>query len=200
MEIEEYIPVRTREALREWLRENGGTKAFCWVAVSMKPVPGTLLYLDAVEECLCVGWIDGVKKKISDTETIQRLSPRRKKSNWTELNKERVRRLERLGLMREEGRMVLPDMNFDSFVIDEDILRRLQEDQETYQCFTAFPSLYRRVRIDNIQSIKKQQPELFERRLDKLLAHSKENKMYGDWHDHGRLLDNETIDSEETGE
>jgi uncharacterized protein YdeI (YjbR/CyaY-like superfamily) len=126
MEIENLIPVKSREDLRIWLQENCKTEKSCWVLVSITPNPDTLLYLDAVEEALCFGWIDGVKKKISETELAQRLSPRSKKSSWTELNKERVRRLEKLGLMRDEGRKVLPDMDHDSFRIDREIEQRLK--------------------------------------------------------------------------
>lgn len=193
MDIHEILSVRTREELREWLRVNAQTETCCWVIVSVKPTPGTLLYLDAVEECLCVGWIDGIKKRVSDTQTAQRLSPRSKKSNWTELNKARVRRLEMLGLMREEGRKALPDMDPDSFVIDGEILRRLKE-EGAFDNFIAFPALYRRVRIDNIQSLKKQQPDLYASRLAKLIAHTKENKLYGEWHDRGRLLEDATAE------
>ncbi|MEC0373571.1 YdeI/OmpD-associated family protein [Paenibacillus chibensis] len=188
MEIENQIPVKSREDLRIWLQEHGRTEKSCWVSVSMTPSPDTLLYLDAVEEALCFGWIDGVKKKISDTELAQRLSPRSKKSSWTELNKERVRRLEKLGFMSDEGRMVLPDMNPDCFRIDREIERRLNEDQQLHKNFMAFPELYRRVRIDTIQSNRKQ-PELFRSRLDKFITNTRHNKMYGQWHDHGRLLD-----------
>ncbi|GIO44410.1 hypothetical protein J41TS4_41680 [Paenibacillus apis] len=154
----------------------------------MTPAPDALLYLDAVEEALCFGWIDGVKKKISETELAQRLSPRTKKSSWTELNKERARRLEKLGLMTDEGRRVLPDMDSGSFQIDEAIEQKLQEDEQVYQNFMAFPELYRRIRIDTIQSYKNQ-PELFKSRLEKFIASTRENKMYGQWHDQGRLLD-----------
>ncbi|WP_435924204.1 YdeI/OmpD-associated family protein [Paenibacillus sp. DYY-L-2] len=188
MEIENLITVKSKEDLRIWLQENGGTEKACWVVVSMTPKPDTLLYLDAVEEALCFGWIDGIKKNMSETGTVQRLSPRSKKSSWTELNKERVRRLEKLGLMREEGRKVLPDMGPDSFKIDKVVEQRLKEDREVYETFLAFPALYQRVRIDTIQSVK-HQPDLFQRRLDKFIAHTKENKMYGQWNDHGRLLD-----------
>ncbi|GIP23134.1 hypothetical protein J22TS3_34090 [Paenibacillus sp. J22TS3] len=188
MEIEQLIPVKSREELRFWLLENSKTEESCWVLVSMTPKPDTLLYLDAVEEALCFGWIDGVKKKISDTELAQRLSPRSKKSSWTELNKERVRRLEKLGLMTDEGRRVLPDMNPDSFQIDKVIEQRLQEDKQVYANFMAFPDLYRRIRIDTIQSYKNQ-PELFKSRLDKFITNTRDNKMYGQWNDHGRLLD-----------
>lgn len=159
----------------------------CWVRVSMKPSPDTLLYLDAVEEALCFGWIDGVKQKISETGLAQRLSPRSQKSSWTELNKERVRRLEKLGFMRDEGRKVLPDMRPGSFKMDKVILQRLKEDKQVHENFLAFPDLYKRVRIDAIQSIKNQ-PELFRRRLDKFITNTKENKMYGKWNDDGRLL------------
>ncbi|TNJ62252.1 thymidylate synthase [Paenibacillus hemerocallicola] len=188
MEIENLIPVKSREDLRVWLQENGKTETSCWVVVSMSPNPDMLLYLDAVEESLCFGWIDGVKKKISETQLAQRLSPRSKKSSWTELNKERVRRLEKLGLMRDEGRRVLPDMDHDSFKIDRVIEQRLKEERQAYENFLAFPALYRRVRIDTIQS-NKNQPELFMSRLDKFITNTKENKMYGQWHDNGRLLD-----------
>ena len=174
--------------MRIWLQENGKIERFCRVSVSMKPVSGRLLYLDAVEEALCFGWIDGVKKKVSATELAQRLSPRSKKSSWTELNKERVRRLEKLGLMRDEGRRVLPDMNPESFRIDKAIEQRLKEDKQIYENFMAFPELYRRIRIDTIQSYKNQ-PELFAGRLDKFLTNTRENKMYGQWNDNGRLLD-----------
>ncbi|GFZ78631.1 hypothetical protein GCM10008018_25170 [Paenibacillus marchantiophytorum] len=57
------------------------------------------------------------------------MSPRSKKSSWTELNKERVRHLEKLGLMRDEGRRVLPIMDHNSLRIDEDIELRLKEEK-----------------------------------------------------------------------
>lgn len=188
MEIENLIPAKSREELRKWLQDHHMSAKCCWVVVSMTQTPNVLLYLDAVEEALCFGWIDGVKKKISETELAQRLSPRTKKSSWTELNKERVRRLEKQGLMTDEGRRILPDMNSDSFQIDELIKQRLQEEEQVYENFMAFPELYTRIRIDTIQSYKNQ-PELFKSRLDKFIASTRENKMYGQWHDQGRLLD-----------
>lgn len=188
MQIENLITVKSREHLRAWLQENCKTEKSCWVLVSMTPNPETLLYLDVVEECLCFGWIDGVKKKVSETELAQRLSPRSKRSSWTELNKERVRRLDKLGLMSDEGRKVLPDMNLASFKVDRVIEQRLKEEKQIYENFLAFPALYKRVRIDTIQS-NTHQPELFKRKLEKFITNTKENKMYGQWHDHGRLVD-----------
>lgn len=104
------------------------------------------------------------------------------------MNKERIRRLEKLGLMRYEGRKVLPDMSYASFKIDESIDKRLKEDKQTYENFMMFPELYKRIRIDTIQK-EKNNPELFLSRLDKFIENTKNKEMYGAWHDNTRLLD-----------
>ena len=185
MIIENELNIKTREELRHWLQANCTIEKCCWVAVSVLPKPGVLLYLDAVEEALCFGWIDGIKKKNAHNQSVQRFSPRAKKSSWTELNKERVRRLEKLGFMTDDGRKVLPDMN-STFIIDEVIERRLKEDEGTYENFMKFPELYRRIRIDTIHQVKNQ-PELFIKRLEKFIENTKQGKIYGVWNDNGRL-------------
>ena len=83
-------------------------------------------YLDAVEEALCFGWIDSTNKVI-DGVRMQRFTPRKKNSLWTELNKERVRRLEQLGMMTDAGRAVLPPMGVRSFRIDPDVETSLKQ-------------------------------------------------------------------------
>jgi uncharacterized protein YdeI (YjbR/CyaY-like superfamily) len=187
MEIKNLIRVKTRQELRDWLDENSNTARFCWVIVSMSEQTEVIQYIDAVEEALCFGWIDGIKKKISDTELAQRLSPRKKTSNWTELNKERVRRLDKLGLMKEEGLKILPNMRPESFTIDKDIETLLKEDGQLNQNFINFPELYSRIRIDTIQSYRNE-PDTFNKRLDKFIENTRENKMYGQWNDNGRLI------------
>ncbi|MFP7287259.1 YdeI/OmpD-associated family protein [Shouchella clausii] len=186
--MENLIRVKTRQELRDWLEEHSTTEKCCWIIVSMSEQPNVIQYVDAVEEALCVGWIDGIKKKISDTELAQRLSPRKKNSHWTELNKERARRLDKLGLMREEGMKALPDMRPESFTIDKEIETRLKEDEQLYQNFIHFPELYRRIRIDTIQSYRNE-PDIFNKRLKKFIDHTRENNMYGQWNDNGRLID-----------
>ncbi|WP_329470883.1 YdeI/OmpD-associated family protein [Exiguobacterium sp. 9-2] len=187
MEITDVLRFTNREDFRQWLSEHAEHKSFCWVILSRKQTGEGLLYLDAVEEALCFGWIDGIVKKTEDGELAQRFTPRRKNSNWTELNKERVRRLERLGLMQPSGRQVLPDMRPDAFVIDDVIKTRLQEDPVVHEQFKHFPELYRRIRIDTIQSVRKD-PALYEKRLQTLIEKTKLNQMYGQWNDGGRLL------------
>ena len=92
-----------------------------------------------------------VRPKTSNTVTKQRFAKRGKNSNWTELNKERCGRLEKLGLMTDSGRAVLPDMSEAGLVINQDILMLLQSDNMIWQIFLSFTALYQRVRIDTIQ-------------------------------------------------
>jgi uncharacterized protein YdeI (YjbR/CyaY-like superfamily) len=148
--------------------------------------------LDFVEEALCFGWIDSTRKKMDDTQTGQRFSPRKKNSNWTELNKERVRRLDRLGLMTEPGKKVLPDMTAESFMIHEAILEELRQDEVLYHNFQALPDLYVRIKIDNIQSVRND-ANLYNKRLTKFIEHTRMNKMYGQWNDDGRLAKDTSV-------
>lgn len=106
---------------------------------------------------------------------------------WTELNKERCRRLERLGLMTEAGRAACPDLDAE-FVIMPEIIATFKANPTAWQNFMTFPALYQRVRIDNIQR-KKTCKELFNSRLQKLIEASRRGEMIGDWHDCGRLLE-----------
>src|SRR5512144_533194 len=94
---------KTRAAWRAWLERNGGAREI-WLLLAKKHVPGRwLTYEEAVEEALCVGWIDGLTKLHDADFRAIRFTPRRKDSVWSEPNKRRVRRLVRDGRMAEAG-------------------------------------------------------------------------------------------------
>lgn len=189
MEPMNVLRAANRDELRAWLEKYHQTETECWVFVKRgRPKDdGTFWYIDAVEEAMCFGWIDSTTKKLDNGMTAQKLAPRRKGSLWSELNKERCRRMERLGRMTDAGRAVLPDMSPAGFIADDNILKALKADDEAWKNFCNFPALYQRVRIDTIQ-IKKKQPALFESRLQKLVNYSRKGVMYGEWSDNGRLL------------
>ncbi len=182
------LDIRRREDFRRWLVENSSSEKECWIAVKRGKTPpeDTLWYLDAVEEALCFGWIDSTVKNVEGV-TLQRFGPRTKKGRWTELNKERCRRLEKLGMMTDKGRAACPDLNAD-FVIDTDVIAAFETNPAAWANFRSFPALYQRVRIDNIQR-NKANADLFAIRLNKLIEASERGEMIGDWHDCGRLLD-----------
>ena len=181
--------VRDRHAFRAWLEQNGATEIECWVEVKRgRPTDeDAFWYLDAVEEALCFGWVDSIQKEI-DGMRLQRFTPRKPKSPWTELNKERVRRLEKLDLMTDAGRAVLPPMGPRSFRVDEDVKAALKA-ARCWAKFKRFPQLYQRVRAYNVAFYKSRNPQVYEKALANLINHTKRGHMYGEWNDYGRLLD-----------
>lgn len=182
------LGITFRDEFRKWLAVHHSSESECWVAVKRGKTPptGALWHLDAVEEALCFGWIDSTLKNAGGI-SLQRFSPRTKSSRWTELNKERCRRLEKLGLMTDSGRKVCPDLTAE-FEIMPEIVDTFKAVPAAWDKFTSMPQLYQRVRIDNIQRVLAN-PDLFRSRLGKLVEATARGEMIGDWHDYGRLLD-----------
>ncbi|MBR3107550.1 MAG: thymidylate synthase [Clostridia bacterium] len=182
------LPAKNRGEFREWLTANATSSSECWVNVKRgKPVyDDVFYYLDAVEEALCFGWIDSTHKEI-DGVRMQRFTPRKKNSPWTELNKERVRRLEKLNLMTDAGRAVLPPMGPRSFKVDPDIKAAMKAARR-WSTFKLFPPLYQRIRAYNVAFYKKRNPAMYEQTLLHLLSETKQGRMFGEWNDYGRLL------------
>ena len=103
-ELEELI-VADAEGLRVWLSEHHATSPGVWLALAKKGgTVTTLTWQQAVDEALCVGWIDGQGRK-GDAETSWiRFTPRRPRSAWSQRNTDHVARLEEQGRMRPAGR------------------------------------------------------------------------------------------------
>ena len=187
MNFNNILTCKNKKEFYNWLKEHHTTQDECWIECKKGYIKDddVFYYTDAVYVALCFGWIDSVSMK-KDGVRLQRFSPRKKNSSWGELNKERCRWLIKHGYMTENGYKTLPDFD-EEFVIDEDILEKLKEDDETWNNFCSFPELYRRIRIANIQKQRKD-PEVFNRMLNNFLQKTKENKIYGDYTDQGRLL------------
>ncbi len=183
------LDVKNRAEFRAWLSEHAAQEKECWIFVRRgnPDDPEVFRYLDAVEEALCFGWIDSIHKNIGGFR-MQRFTPRKKYSPWTELNKERVRRLEKLGLMTDAGRAVLPAMGVRSFRVDPDVESAMKK-ARVWTKFRRFPPLYQRVRAYNVSFYKKRDPKQYEKSLRHLIEETKKGRMYGDWDDFGRLSD-----------
>ena len=188
--MENVLEIKSREEFRNWLIDNHLKEKECWVNLKRgRPIDQDVFYyLDAVEEALCFGWIDSVYKNI-DGKMYSKFSPRKKNSPWTELNKERARRLIRLNLMTSDGLKVLPDLRTSSFKIDPNLVKILKENR-VYTKFKSFPKLYQRVRAYNVMFYKDWNKEQYEKSLNHLIDSTKKGKLYGEWNDYGRLLEN----------
>ena len=110
MEIINLLHLSSRAELRNWLKENHNKEKCCWVVTcrgKCLPEWPAIPYIDVVEEALCFGWIDSTLKRLPDGWLVQRLSPRRPKSHWTQLNMDRCAELEARGLMTDAGRRAM---------------------------------------------------------------------------------------------
>ncbi|MDX1928684.1 MAG: YdeI/OmpD-associated family protein [Pirellulaceae bacterium] len=184
MEITTKLKAQSRAEWRSWLLANSETEPEVWL-VSDKRSP-SVAYLDSIEEAICFGWIDSIAKRVSEFESAQRFTPRRARSRWTELNKERARRLIRLGLMTEAGQRTLPDLSA-KFEVADDILAAISVNGDARRNFETLPDLYVRVRLGYIEEMRKR-PEEFSRRLENFVRQTALGKLYGNWNDNGRLL------------
>jgi uncharacterized protein YdeI (YjbR/CyaY-like superfamily) len=104
VELEELV-VADAAALRAWLLEHHETSPGVWLALAKKGgIVTTLTWQQAVDEALCVGWIDGQTRKRDDETSSIRFTPRRARSTWSQRNVEHVARLEAEGRMLPAGR------------------------------------------------------------------------------------------------
>ena len=183
MEITEVFYPKDRTEWRNWLEENHLSKPEIWVQKYRKASGKVSIpYDDLVEECLCFGWIDGIVKKNCEDGSVQRITPRRKKSFLSELNRQRVWKLQALNLMTETGLQALagkigkPE---DPQVVDEWILDQLKADPETWENFQSFSYFYRRLKLGWIMECRKSRKEEAQKRLNYLIKMTKKGKQYG---------------------
>lgn len=176
MNITETFYAPDRAVWRRWLLEHHDHKTEIWL-VTDKEQPN-VSYLEAVEEALCFGWIDGIGKRINPTSLVKRYTPRRKRSHWTELNKIRARRLIDEGKMTEAGRATLPDLSLKASYIPADVLTALQAEPKTWAHFEAFSEAYKRIRISYIEEMR-HKPNVFQTRLEKFLKKTRQNEQFG---------------------
>ena len=109
MEIGETIYVTTADEFRAWLMEQHQNKKEIWLIQYKKATKKpSIHYAEADEEAICFGWIDGLEKRMDAERYALRFSPRKPKSNWTETNKDRARRLIVAGKMTPAGLVTLP--------------------------------------------------------------------------------------------
>jgi uncharacterized protein YdeI (YjbR/CyaY-like superfamily) len=98
------LPFASPAAWAAWLDKNHATSQGVWVRMyKAGSAEKSIVYKEALEEALCYGWIDGQAKSYDDTSWIQKFTPRRPKSLWSDRNRERVARLVRQKRMKAAG-------------------------------------------------------------------------------------------------
>lgn len=108
-----YLTFNNFDELYNWFLVNSKKETELFIKISRKKPEeciNVLSYYDAVKAALCFGWIDSTLRNI-DGVLVQRLSPRKKNSHWTETNIKRCIELDQQGLLKEEGKIVCPYFN-----------------------------------------------------------------------------------------
>jgi len=184
MDITEVFYPQTRSDWRLWLETHHRSKTEVWLRTFLKATgKPSLPYDDMVEECLCFGWIDGTAKKYDAESAVRRITPRRKKSFLSELNRQRVWKLQTNGLMTPAGiepireQIGSPD---DPLVIPDWVLEQLQADPAVWDFFEQFPHPYRRLKMGWIAEVRGDSRRAeAQKRLDYLIKMTRQGKMYG---------------------
>jgi uncharacterized protein YdeI (YjbR/CyaY-like superfamily) len=179
MEITQTLYVTTPQEWRAWLAAHYKTEKDIWLVYYKKAAGKPRIeYNEAVEEALCFGWIDSTAKSLDEERTVQRFSPRKLRSGYSQPNIERLRSLAAQGKVIAEVLQSLGDLLEQEFVFPPDILDALREDEQVWDNYQKFSEPYKRIRVAFIEGARNR-PEEFQKRLKYFIKKTRENKAFG---------------------
>lgn len=179
-----------RTAWRAWLAENHATSPGVWLIFNKKATGKRFLtYEEAVEEALCFGWIDSRPSKIDDERYKLTMSPRKPKSVWSKINKERIERLIAGGLMTDAG-MKPVDVakrngawtsldEIEALVMPDDLQAALGANEAAKSNFETFPPSSKKIILAWVSSAKR--PETRQTRIQETVRLAAENIRANHW-------------------
>lgn len=169
-----------QKAWEKWLAENHRASSGIWMRLSKKAsgIP-SITYAEAVESALCYGWIDGLKRPHSDTAWLQRFTPRRSRSMWSQINREKAlaliegKRMKAAGLeeverAKEDGRWESAYGSPSALKTDPDFRKALNKSPRAKKFFKTISAANRYAILWRIQTAKR--PETRERRIKEYVA------------------------------
>lgn len=170
---------------RAWLETHHATERELWVGFYKKASGKKgLTYLEAVDQALCFGWIDGIKKRVDDDSFMHRFTRRTKTSSWSVANTKRIAALIKLGVMAQPGLDMFRarDRRRSGIYLYEqrpqdlgpEYERRFKANPGAWNFFRAQPPGYRRLATMWIMTAKKEETRV--KRLEIIMAASAEEK------------------------
>ncbi len=150
----EQVEVTSSAALRAWLEANHEQGESVWLVTHKKHVADKYVSTgDILDEVLCFGWIDGIRRKLDDERTMQMISPRQVQ-HWAKSYKDRVARLEKAGKMQPAGWEVIEESkrsglwsfmdDVDALIVPDDLLAALEAEPAALENFNSASPSYRR--------------------------------------------------------
>ena len=176
-----------KEDFRKWLEANHAQSSELWIGFWKKSTgKPSLTWQECVDELLCFGWIDGVRKSVDGDAYKQRVTPRRPTSIWSQINIKRVAVLTAEGRMRPAGLAAFDRRDrTKAYSFEQDRRAGLGPDEEAvfrknrkgWTFFQAQPPYYRRMASWWVMSAKKE--ETRQRRLEPLIRDSAAGRRIG---------------------
>lgn len=169
---------RTPAQFRKWLERHHARETEIWIGMyRVSSGKKGITYKEALDEALCFGWIDGVRKRLDDESYVQRFTPRKPKSYWSAVNTRRVEGLKREGRMHAAGLAAFDrrdgaateKYSFERKAAElyPSQLARFRAEAKAWKYFESEAPWYRRVVVHWVTSAKKE--ETRERRLATLI-------------------------------
>jgi uncharacterized protein YdeI (YjbR/CyaY-like superfamily) len=176
---------RSPAHLREWFAAHAATATELWVGyhrvATGRP---SLTWSESVDEALCVGWIDGIRKRVDESRYMIRFTARNPRSAWSAVNIRKVATLRREGRMqpagleafkaRLESRSRVYSYEQPSGDLPEPYVSVFRKDERAWAFYQAQPPSYRKLTARWVVSAKKEETRL--RRLDRLMADSRHGR------------------------
>lgn len=147
---EEILTFKSRTLFRKWLVKNHKNNNGFWLRIFKKDSgEKTVSYQEALEEALCFGWIDGLKRSYDENSWIQKFTPRRAKSVWSKRNTKIIERLikekriqlsglEQVEAAKKDGRWVNAYDSPKDMKLPDDFLKEIRKVKKAYNFFLTF--------------------------------------------------------------
>jgi uncharacterized protein YdeI (YjbR/CyaY-like superfamily) len=176
---------KSSSEFRKWLDKNHAEVNELWVGFyKISSNIKSITYPDAVDQALCFGWIDGIKKKVDEFSYTHRFTPRKSKSIWSSNNIKRVGELAKLGFMHLSGIKVFDQRDKKKIkqysyerkilTLDQSYIKIFKSHENAWSFFISQAPSYQKVAILWVMSAKKEETRL--RHLNILIEDSKNKR------------------------
>jgi uncharacterized protein YdeI (YjbR/CyaY-like superfamily) len=186
MEITNPKHFKNRDQFRKWLEKNHAKQTELWILFyKVHTNIKSVRYAEAVEEALCFGWIDGILKRIDDEKHAQRFTPRKAKSIWSKVNKERAKRMIEGGRMTDAGLTKIKEAKKSGwwqkayttsrgdYEMSEEMKKVLMSDKAAWENFQNFGRGYQKTYIFYVNYAKREETK--KKRIQLVLERAKKN-------------------------
>ena len=182
-DVEDYCPSDKKD-WRKWLELNHNRKGAVWLIFYKKKSPNhNLSWSESVDEALCFGWIDSTKRTIDSEKYKQYFSKRKTKSNWSKINKDKVKTLIDQGLMKKEGYKSIEIAkendswtNLDeveALVIPKDLKEKFENHKGSIEYFNSLSKSAKKILLHWVISAKRK--ETRQKRILEIVENASEN-------------------------